>query len=337
MDTKQCIGPCGLVKPLTDFYARNARCKKCSTIHARNRTNTVPKYFFLRLFHNARSDSKKRKGVANECSLTLENIQGLHVTQQGLCYYSGIPYVLRTLSDWQCSLERIDPSQGYIPGNIALITCEFQSSSQWTTSKFHEFIRLLSMDHARQDATVWYPPKTSKPPQKTIVSEIDGVRYCVCKLCQKTKAMDNFPRQFETGCTECVARQYKLYSQTPYGHVSKMLKNMKNSTSNKARHRNIPPVALTILDLISIFEKQGGLCAYSGIPMTFGSYKDRHWTCSAERIDTTKGYSADNVCLICFEFNTPDRSSTAVSADVVTGASSWSKEKIERIRTLHCI
>ena len=336
MATRLCTGQCGLVKPLTEFYVRTWQCKKCSTIYLRNRTNTVPKFFFSRLFHNAKNDSKSRKGGADECSLTLTDLQDLHGEQKGLCYYSKIPYILQTLTDWQCSLERIDPSRGYIRDNIALIVCEFQSRSQWTTSKFNEFIRLLSIEHTRQENTGWYPPRRSKTTQKPLLTEIDGVKYCLCKLCQETKTIEKFPR-LTYQCKECVAKQYKLYSQTPFGHVSKMLKNMKNSTKAKATNRKIPPVTVSIPEIISIFEKQGGLCAYSGIPMTFGSYKDRYWTCSAERIDATKGYSADNICLICFEFNTPDRSSVAVSEDVVTGSSSWSKEKIERIRALHCV
>lgn len=336
MTTRLCTGQCGLVKPLTEFYTRTWFCKKCSTIYIRNRTNTIPKRFFIALFHSAKRNSKDRKGDANEFSLSLNDLQELHAEQKGLCYYSKVPYVLRTLADWQCSLERIDPSQGYVLGNIALISCEFQSRSQWTTGKFNEFIRLLNINHIHVKNTIWYPPRKQRTFQKPILTEIDGVRYCVCKSCQKPKTVEDFRKSRYT-CKECSAKECKLYSQTPYGHMSKMLKNMKTSTKVKAAKRNIPPVTVSIPEIINIFENQGGLCAYSGIPMTFGSYKDRYWTCSAERIDATKGYSADNICLICFEFNTPDRSSVAVSEDVVTGSSSWSKEKIERIRALHCV
>jgi hypothetical protein len=317
--TKLCRGECGQVKPLAEFSGRHLKCKKCLTIHIRNRINTIPKVFFQALLGHARCSAKERKGDAQECSLTLQDIQELHETQAGLCYYSGISYNLQRLSDWMCSLERLDPSRGYVHGNVALVACEFQSPSQWTTDKFDDFIRLLNMNHERQGDIEWYPPKTRRPMQKTVVSEVDGVRYCVCKQCQQTKTIENFYTNLRSGCKECEAKRSKLYKQTAYGHMTRVLGAMRPDTRDKAEHRNIPGVTLTIPDLIAMFERQGGLCAYSGIPMTFGAYTDKWWTCSPERIDATKGYSVDNVCLICFEFNTPDRSSVAVSTEYCDG------------------
>lgn len=58
---------------------------------------------------------------------------------------------------------------------------------------------------------------------------------------------------------------------------------------------------LTKNDLITIWNKQNGKCFYSGIQMTPESCSN--WMCSLERLNDDKGYTIDNVVLICFEFN----------------------------------
>lgn len=78
--------------------------------------------------------------------------------------------------------------------------------------------------------------------------------------------------------------------------------------------------------MYSLWEKQQGKCAYSGVPMTFGSYKDKWWTASLERKDITVGYVKDNVCFIAYEFNTKD--STAVAKREVAGSSAWTPDKV---------
>ena len=72
--------------------------------------------------------------------------------------------------------------------------------------------------------------------------------------------------------------------------------------------------------------------AYTGIPMTFGSYLDKWWTASPERKDIKKSYTKDNICFVCFEFNTADRSARCVDPDKITGNGAWSKEKVQIFR-----
>ena len=46
------------------------------------------------------------------------------------------------------------------------------------------------------------------------------------------------------------------------------------------------------------------------------------WRCSFERLDSSKGYTKENVALICI-----DRTPTSVNEG--TGSSQWSKEKVK--------
>jgi len=77
--------------------------------------------------------------------------------------------------------------------------------------------------------------------------------------------------------------------------------------------------------LIEIFNEQKGLCAYSNIPLQFGSYLNKNWVISLERVNPLKGYTRDNICLICIEFNTVDHSASYKEND--KGNSGWTKDK----------
>jgi hypothetical protein len=57
---------------------------------------------------------------------------------------------------------------------------------------------------------------------------------------------------------------------------------------------------LELGDLIDIYKMQGGRCAYSRIKLQLSG----DWCISLERVDELKGYTRDNVVLVCQEFNT---------------------------------
>lgn len=68
--------------------------------------------------------------------------------------------------------------------------------------------------------------------------------------------------------------------------------------------------------------------------MTFGLYLNKWWKVSPERKDVTKGYTKDNICFICYEFNTADRSRCAVDKNEILGSAGWNSNKIEIIKAL---
>ena len=83
----------------------------------------------------------------------------------------------------------------------------------------------------------------------------------------------------------------------------------------KGRRSNID--AQHLLDLVL---EQGGLCAYSSIPMELLK-PNSHWRMSVERKDNRQGYVQGNCCLIAAEFNS---------------RAQWSKQKVKevaRVRT----
>ncbi len=57
--------------------------------------------------------------------------------------------------------------------------------------------------------------------------------------------------------------------------------------------------------LKALLEEQGGLCAISGIPLTFVKGKGHIPTnASIDRMDSQKGYTKDNVQLVAHQVNT---------------------------------
>lgn len=63
-------------------------------------------------------------------------------------------------------------------------------------------------------------------------------------------------------------------------------------------------VSIKSSELYTLFESQKGLCAISGVPMTWVSGQGRQSSnISLDRIDNTKGYISGNVQLVCVAVN----------------------------------
>eukprot|EP00439_Symbiodinium_sp_Y106_P042084 s5254_g5.t1 len=92
---------------------------------------------------------------------------------------------------------------------------------------------------------------------------------------------------------------------------------------DRARGRQCNIDANHLLDLVL---EQGGLCAYSGIPMELFR-PNSHWRVSIERIDNGQGYLQGNCCLIAAEFN----SQAHTAAHGAPGSAQWSKQKVQEL------
>jgi len=62
-------------------------------------------------------------------------------------------------------------------------------------------------------------------------------------------------------------------------------------------------VTIDVEYLLNLFEEQKGLCALSGIKMTWATGKTEPTSISIDRIDNSKGYVQGNVRLICMVVN----------------------------------
>jgi hypothetical protein len=78
---------------------------------------------------------------------------------------------------------------------------------------------------------------------------------------------------------------------------------------------------------LDIYLQQFGRCAYSNKLLELcGEYM-----MSLERKDINVGYTKENCCLICIEFNTTDWSIAKCEYDDREGSSGWNKEKLKLV------
>lgn len=132
-----CRGVCGSWKNKEEFPNPKKRntpeiyCKICDSENVRKRRDILRGFLMYLLVQcNSRTKQRNKLGRAMEFALTLDYLLDLILKQRGRCYISGIPLVFKPNSEWKCSIERIDNSKGYVPGNVCLICAEFQSTDQ---------------------------------------------------------------------------------------------------------------------------------------------------------------------------------------------------------------
>lgn len=118
-------------------------------------------------------------------------------------------------------------------------------------------------------------------------------RSCYCRECNKVK------RDTPDFKALCDARSRKWRASNP--ERARLL-----SAVNSAKERH-PVVTIDVDYLLGMLDAQQGLCALSGIKMTFGNTTERGGalprSCSLDRINQSKGYERGNVRLVCFAMN----------------------------------
>lgn len=115
------------------------------------------------------------------------------------------------------------------------------------------------------------------------------------------------------------------------GHLEMLHHFSKISTDERRKatpHRDCS-YDIDFKDVLKLYIDQNGLCAYSKIPLNYGSHKTCNWVASLKRIDSSLGHTKDNVCLICMEFNSQDQTINLVNKDAGTAA--WSPKKFAMV------
>ena len=307
-------------KCYTMFIWQKKSCKLCRDCKNKNNID-----YFSQLVRSSKYNSKVRENNGRNMGIsviTLDDLLQLHEKQKGRCYYSGITYSFVNKSNWQCSLERLDPNIGYVVGNIALVIIELNNASQWSLEKIKCFIDISYTIHEYQHIDFTFD--TSKSLRGLIhikkkETNINDIQYIKCNKCDTFKTIDFFLKKSSYGCKPCRDMDRRHANNNPRRHMQNMICHMiKHTKERNKKGRGHGLCEYTFDDIVKLWGEQGGLCAYSRIPMTFGSHKDMWWTCSPERIDETKGYIKGNVCLICHEFNT---------------STQWSKAKVDFLKS----
>lgn len=167
-------------------------------------------------------------------------------------------------------------------------------------------------------------------------SQCLGNVFCSLQCAAKDrgrKRTEKRKQELESGfqkCSHCKDRKpISLFyanasSSTGLGNVCKVCDGIKRNEREKARAsadirfffkktfkllksqrlKNGRECVISVDDLVSMWESQGGLCAITGEQMTHIRGKGKIVTnVSVDRIDSSKGYTKDNVHLVCMIVN----------------------------------
>lgn len=147
-------------------YQNASLCKKCRK-HRRDQTKSTFHGRIHYLYKTAQFSHVKRK---LDFTITETDIENIYLRQHGRCFYSRIP--LGFSGQYQMSLERVDPTKGYIHDNIALIILGL-NVGDWTRVKHQEDERDGSSGWNRKKL-LWAVKQNPRPilPKTSSVLEI---------------------------------------------------------------------------------------------------------------------------------------------------------------------
>jgi hypothetical protein len=318
---------CGIYKDSTlfDKCSKNglqSSCKVC-----RRAAKDAPMSYLRCMWLNTKIIPRSRgrsMRVSTPNPWTFKQVVEKWNDQHQKCYISGMPMKTGTFTDWQVSPERLNNDIGYENSNVVLICAEFNTQNQWTREKFRKvFVETIDAPHDPIDFpdelfTTIKKSKKGIPRATTVVREDGFVR---CNRCMVFKERADITNGRGSRCRQCLQDISFEKEQTWLGALKRLIQHTKILGDKCARKKG----SLTFEELVAMLRQQGGLCAYSGVPM---SSRKGDFRVSIERIDTFKGYDKENVCLIIQELNSGDNT---VLNDT-KGSTGWSRAKFLQVQ-----
>lgn len=95
-----------------------------------------------------------------ECTITLEDLQAQWDKQKGICPYTGISLIIPTYTKnhnnpiYTASVDRIDSSKGYVPGNIQFVSTCINYMKNTMSDKDTRFVCKCIAEYFYSDGTI---------------------------------------------------------------------------------------------------------------------------------------------------------------------------------------
>ena len=197
---------------------------------------------------------------------------------------------------------------------------EEKGMSYIDADKINNIPKLLNKNFELLDVTLNLTKRNiiSKIENNKIINEIE---YGYCRYCKNYIPLDKLHVNFtKRGCNICQQDYVKNKKSTLSGYLSSLL-----TYSRQNKSKMIHDITLDFLK--ELYNNQNGKCAYSGLQLLLPLNNNNDWIMSLERIDTSMGYIIKNVCLICREFNSMDRS---ILSNKITGSCGWNNKKFKQ-------
>ena len=142
-----------------------------------------------------------------------------------------------------------------------------------------------------------------------------------CRVCGESKLLSQFVKHkqskggYKHRCKTCEKVWRQEYYEKNFDHINALSKKYRDDNGHwynksiehrlryviqlgkeRARVKNIE-WNLSLEFLLSLWTTQDSKCAYSGVPLTFET--NHPHTISLDRLDSSKGYTEDNVQFVC--------------------------------------
>ena len=326
-------GDCSDVKPENEFSkcvslrdGLQVRCKSCAAARNLQRRRTL-KGALSRLADSAKSNAKTRgksgRDEAAVCTIVATDLQHIWDTQEGKCYYSGVP-MSTAPGLWHVSLERLEPAQGYVLENVVLVCLVCNTPRKWSLDAVKEFVQEhLSVD--RLPIALQEGLRIRKQRTKMLEDRlIEGKLFSFCTRCESFQLSSDFGKTKQHGCAQCRLEIRTERRDTLNGLMKELLSSARQCTKKRNLNKNRTSMDFDITreDLIKLLEKQGGRCAISNIPLAYGP--KMQFSASLDRKDVEVGYVKGNVQLVAAILNPMDN--TAIQKDQ-SGVWAWTEER----------
>ena len=311
-------------------YGIYTKCKKCMK---KPITSTVTSDDFIKmLFRSAKRRSESRNEKARDLKgsfeITFEYISELISKKPYMELLPTLEIFCQSKHDWQMSLDRIDDECDYTLDNTRVVPLELNNRTKWTAEKFQTVTLLANSPPLSGEKLEAIITKEAEEREWSYIGPVQHDKETEstrCRYCGVWELFEEF-KEIERGqCKKCKRKYSENFLYFLPSKFRRLLYSCKARC--KIRENDRALFDLTYDHLVDIYKKQGGLCYYSGIPFQFGKSTKTWWIPSIERLNPVKGYTKDNIVLICFEFNTTDNTNRRKSPSQGCGA--WSKSKFE--------
>lgn len=124
-----------------------------------------------------------------------------------------------------------------------------------------------------------------------------------CPVCKEIKHFNEWYSNNLSRCKSCDKLKHKsTYEKTVNKHLSSVENFLKYKLANSTQRKNTENT-LTIHDLLNQYEIQNGKCYYSGRTLAIEMRTKSLDSLSIDRVDSSKGYTPDNIVLCCSIIN----------------------------------
>ena len=136
----------------------------------------------------------------------------------------------------------------------------------------------------------------------------------LCNVCNEIKTIDKFYKsQSGRKCIDCVLERARKYKKNRRSNIEvrkiegkkqkeRRVRLWQNTLINDSKKRG-KEYNLTVNDINQMYQNQNGLCYWFNIPLIPSSNSKHPQQPSLDRLDRNKGYTKDNVVLVCYSAN----------------------------------